>query len=479
MDLVDKTILLSLKQDLRILSDIIEDIARSTKDTDIKCWLFPTKDIWFFKQFIEEYKIFQGHKKNVYLELILDRFYVGTHLILRYIDEQIKNFGSVYDKTPFLQKPKQVTLGCSFDNLWKTIQQLVHRMASNKDISGRNASRSESLGILDYSINKSCQTDIVSLNRCDSCASAVSCMRNLLLSLENGHIDNYGSFKKVRPKLYDVTQFGCMLQTTTTIEGGLRNLYKKINEYEIKIEKLAEMNKIMERENAVSQRKATFFEQQNKVYKEKQDKDSKKFQTLTIDNDNLLNELERAKKKIHEQNKLITQHVTSLKTLENNLNKVTADNMNLESCYGSVSTELKSIMRRGDIAQKTMKRIEKETKSISIYLVTADSYVENHNRMLKNSSRISSNTAEKVSNMTSDLKEEFDALFKRFKEFKEQVLEKVAETRSASGGASNFQITGNPAEDISRQIEANNEKIKALQKENQKLSIIVSRFNTN
>nr|CAH7724394.1 unnamed protein product [Callosobruchus chinensis] len=479
MDRVDEAIILSLKQDLRILSELVEDITRRTKECDIKCWLFPTKDICFFKEFIDEYNILEGNNRKVYLELILDRFYVGIHLILRYIQEQIGCSVNAFEKSLFLHKPKQVTLGCSFDNLWKTIQQVVDQMASKKNISERNGfnvSTSYSLESYGDVAHKTCQTDIVSLNRCDSCASAVSCMKNLLLSLENDYRNNCGGLKKMRPKLYDVTQFGCMLQTTSTVEEGLRNMYKRINDYENKIEQMTGMHKKIEQDNSALQRKATFLEQQMKVYKDRQDKDAVKLQYLTAKNEDLTKEMAIAKKKITEQAKLLKQYVVSLEAHENIFKKVSRENINLKYCYTNISEELKSIIKESETVHKNMAHIEQETKSIYTHLANADDMIESHNRMLKNCSRVSYRIAEKVSNMRDDCKEEFDLVSKKFQELKEQIKEKVAEIRSANRSDPSFPITGNPAEDISKQIQANDERIKTLQNENKKLSIIVSKF---
>nr|CAI5841087.1 unnamed protein product [Callosobruchus analis] len=357
---------------------------------------------------------------------------------------------------------------------------MVSFQASYTNISqknGNNGSTSSSLEFYGDIAHKSCQTDIVSLNRCDSCASAVSCMKNLLLRLENDY-RNYGGIKKLRPKLYDVTQFGCMLQTTSTVEEGLRNLYKRINDYENKIEKLSEMNKKMEQDNSALRRKATFFEQEIKVCRDRQEKDSVKLQYVSTKNDELLNDTATAKKKIAEQAKIIKQYHVSLETHEKILKRISTENINLKSYYTKISEEIKCIIKEIEAFHKVMAENERETESIYVHLANADSMIESHNTILKNCSRVSNSLAEKVSNMSDDCKEEFDLVSKKFQELKEHIKEKVAEIRSANGSDSSFTITGNPAEDISKQIEANNEKIKALQNENKKLSIIVSKFLT-
>ncbi|VEN55169.1 unnamed protein product, partial [Callosobruchus maculatus] len=352
--------------------------------------------------------------------------------------------------------------------------------ASNNNTSERNGisgSTSNNMGFYGDVAHKCCQTDIISLNRCDSCASAVSCMKNLLLSLENDYRNDCGGIKKIRPKLYDVTQFGCMLQTTSTIEEGLRNLYKRINDYENKIERMSEMYKTVEQDNSALRRKATFLEQEVKVYKERQEKDSVKLKYLTNKNDELLNEIAKAKRKIGEQEKLIKKYVDSHETLENVFKKVSKENIKLKSCCSNMSEEFKGMITKSEAVHQTMTRVEQETQSIYTHLANADSMIENHNRLLKNCSRLSNSIAEKVSNMTDDCKEEFDVVSKKFQELKEHIKEKIFEIRSANGSDPSFPITGNPVEDISKQIEANNQKIKTLQNENRKLSIIVSKFN--
>ncbi|KAJ8940848.1 hypothetical protein NQ318_005294, partial [Aromia moschata] len=102
---------------------------------------------------------------------------------------------------------------------------LILQDKNTKDDKTKTTTKDEDNTVVNI-VNKETQTDIIALNRCDSCSSAMLCMKNLLQSFE--HEQFKGGRQVLRPKIYDITQFGCMLQTTTTIEDSLSTLFEKL-----------------------------------------------------------------------------------------------------------------------------------------------------------------------------------------------------------------------------------------------------------
>lgn len=74
MDHINKTLLLSLKQDLRILDKVVDELFQEQVGAvEIKSWIFPTKQGRFVKQFIDDNRLLETDNVKLHLELILDR----------------------------------------------------------------------------------------------------------------------------------------------------------------------------------------------------------------------------------------------------------------------------------------------------------------------------------------------------------------------------------------------------------------------
>lgn len=171
MENASKVVLLSLKQDLLRLNDIVNEIPKnSDKKLEISSWFFPSKNYGYVEKFIRTQKVLDNGNEKLILELIIDRLYVGIKLILNALDD------SSLKKT--IIRPSHVTLGYCFQTLYQKIMQ-IKDMEIDKAIPKINEGKTIFIN------HKECQTDVVSLNKCDSCASAITCMKQLMNVFDN------------------------------------------------------------------------------------------------------------------------------------------------------------------------------------------------------------------------------------------------------------------------------------------------------
>ncbi|KAG5883333.1 hypothetical protein JTB14_003519 [Gonioctena quinquepunctata] len=470
MDQVNKTLILSLKQDILSLNKSIEDIP---SEAEICSWLFPTKKHMFVKDFIVANKIFEDDNMKLYLELTIDRLYVGLRLILSRLEELLNNG---LEKHPFIQRPQQITLGCSFNNLWKLIEIILARMR-NKDISEKTSDKSITI----TKVDKNLQTNISSLNKCDSCASAMMCMKNLLTIFENGKKDNTCFKSKIRPKIFDITQFGCMLQTTTAIESSMSTLFQKFASKEQENQELLSQCEKLRRENSEKYAKVAQLEQEVKLYKEKNERDSTKIALLKSVQEDALDQKSKTDNKIETLNGIILNLKDSIAVHRMTIQKLTNEKEQSKKCFESMWSLQKNIFEKYRLQQRKISIVDKELCYIEEGFKQFQTTIENINKKLNKISKCHIASEAKLKIISENSAEELLLISDKFTQFKENVKQKLLEAsiNNFDGSQQNkpkFKIKGNPIEDISRQIDENNEKIRQLDSENRRLKSVISKF---
>ncbi|XP_023021955.2 uncharacterized protein [Leptinotarsa decemlineata] len=476
MEHVNEVLILSLKQDICSLNETIENIGGGA---EIHSWLFPTKNYSFVTDFIKANRIFQDNNVKLFLELAIDRLYVGLRLILNRLEEYVND--RVLKKNPFLRRPQQITLGCCFKSLWSVFSTLLTKMAE-KDHTTTITSVTETN--LKKKIDVDCQTDIISLNKCDSCASAMMCMKNLLTIFDGVSTDNMLFKRKIRPKLFDITQFGCMLQTTTAIENSLRSIFQKLLDKEQENTELLSSYNKMKKANDEKIAKITMLEQEVKIYKEKREKDLLKMTLLRNREEKLLTEKSKNDQKIREFEYIMTNLNDSLRVHETKIQNMISERETMDSAFRSMWNFEKKLETQCNLLQRKMSVLERGQCYVENGFKQFQATVDILNEKLNNISKWHSETETKIQNMASDISnitKESYSMVEKIDQQKENLKQKlirscINEVEDSTIPTPKFQIKGNPLEDISRQIEENNEKIRQLENENTKLQKIVSKF---
>lgn len=240
---------LCLKQDLRRLHQIVKTISNTCESQEVTSWFFPTKSHRFVEDFIKDNDILEKGSERLFLELIIDRIHVGIKLILEQIPT--KYLGK------FVFRPKQVTLGYLFENLFQGIS----KMKSMKSYQLLVRDKENDIIMLE----RETQTDIVALHKCDSCASAIECMKNLMKLFGHKEFEYLNHGKRLKPQIIDVTQFGCMLQTTTSMMSSFRKLSGNVHRHADEIRGFRLENERLISECVQMRRKVTHLEEEVKV----------------------------------------------------------------------------------------------------------------------------------------------------------------------------------------------------------------------
>ncbi|CAH1155815.1 unnamed protein product [Phaedon cochleariae] len=474
MDHVNKTLHLSLKQDIKVLTETIENIA---VDTDFKSWMFPTKKSEFVKEFINVNRVFEYGDTELYLELLVDRLYVGLRLVISHLQKTLnhaRNDESAEDNI-VIQKPRQITIGCCFLNLWKIVEALAIEMADdgNQTITIPRKAMSRTYR------NGKTQTDNISLDKCDSCASAISCMKSLMDIFEES--DDISIKKKIRPRIFDITQFGSMLHTTISVENSVKSLVAKLVGKQRENEELQMELVELRKESREKDGKISLCQQEVRVYKEKCRKNSVMISSLLEQREAFVKKNSEDHKEREELKERISRLNESSKTDEITIKNLKMENQKMTDHFMTSLNLQKISAHKISGLQKNIETLEYEQELISHGFRQFEVAIENLNIRLINISKCHSNTEYKIKTLNDgDWLENIPNMIVKFKVYKENVKEKIVEASIDQMEnvpvIPKFQIKGNPLEDISRQMEENSEKIRQLNEENAKLQIIISRF---
>lgn len=466
MDRSEQILKLSLKQDLQRLNQIIKEISENNnKPVEINSWLFPTKKYTFVEEFMIKKNILKHGSEKLFLELIIDRVYIGIKLLL--IQVQDLSLGRL------VFTPNQATLGYLFKSLHNAIFQMKETKMSvvsvtEERIEKRKISRK----------NQESQTDVSSLNRCDSCASAIMCMKNLLNLFDGNDLEHLIKGRRFKPQILDITQFGCMLQTSTVLVDNFKHLTEKIHRREQEIDILRKENGSHLTENMKMKRKIVHVEEEVRVYKAEYEKCTSKVSLLSIENNEL------------NQNQV--QNEMRIKTLEHsteNLNKtLTKRNQIIQSLCSEKITLMRNLQWYKENIQKLLKSINSlkknvekryaNTEIVERSFVQMEENLDSLNLKLSTISKLNEVAELRVKEAYNVEKKYSNEICENVSKVNERLKIKLSELngKNAENYLNGFQIRGNPVEDISQQIQENEAKIEALQMENEKLRRILSKF---
>ncbi|XP_057655186.1 uncharacterized protein LOC130893257 isoform X2 [Diorhabda carinulata] len=470
MDYINKTLLLSLEQDLYTLNESINNISTNG---DLQSWLFPTKNYKFIDSFIKDNHKWKLNVKLI-LELIIDRLYIGLRLILMKIEENIKSDGNTMNEFKLqVCKLPQITIGCCFENLRKMIE-MKTAINSNRIIFTGEVIKMKK-------INSGTQTYVTSMTYCDSCASAIISMKFLLDIFETAKTDIL-QVRRMKNNIQDLTQFGCMQLTTASIEKNLKQLVEKIMQYENENGELKDRVEMLTKQILNKNGTITLLEQENITLNDTLKK-SETRQTIT---QNKINELQSENLEIYKEKE-------NLKSLNDDLNST----LNVYRQVNSRLHEEKIILQENcgkttSHIKHCIEDISELDKKLIILYRQHECFVEELNDMNKDLESLIK-TFKKISKLHNEMETRIKIscgtiednarhITEKIKTFQVKIIEKLFAMRlnamSAPNTNTKIQVKGNPIEDITKQIEENNEKIKTLQNENVKLESILLKFKT-
>ncbi|CAG9862373.1 unnamed protein product [Phyllotreta striolata] len=462
---VNKTLLLSLKQDLLSLNSSIE---RLTREKDVFSWLFPTREHRFVNKFIKDKRIIEKQDVKLILELIIDRLYVGIKLIQTVIQDKIKTGDSEYS---LILQPQQMTIGCSFENLRKTVESLFEQMSDVNALMGTSDANATKK-------SAKIQTEVTSLSKCDSCVSALSCMKNLLNLFEIHKNDIYQN-DQAQFDIYGLTQFGCMMQTTATIETNLQALLAKLIDKQKENEKLRHKIKTLNKDITIKTGKIISLEQECAASTKKDKRNSSEIADLKTQIDTLNSYITKDETEINYLNTCIKSLKSVVSMHEADMQRLRALNANLTDKVERMAAMAEQYVRALGALERKLGSLDKEHRGFAKELKLVSACIDGldetlgavgeHLQVLERKMIVlRHNSTGSAAKMASD-----------FKGFQEKIQQLAIQTQlstiKAPEEAPKRQIKGNPIEDLSRQIEENKEKIVNLQNENAKLEIIISK----
>lgn len=462
MDNSQKIFILSLKQDLQKLNQLLTELPENNnKQEKVTSWLFPTKNYTFVDEFIITRNILHHGSEGLILQLIIDRIYVGIKLLLQQIE--------IYPIRQFVFSPKQVTLGSLFRNLCKSVVQMKESITTI-DITEERSTISK--------VNRESQTDILSANKCDSCASAIMCMKNLINVFENKDFDYVTEGRQFKPQILNITQFGSMLQATTTVIDNFKYLNEKYFDKEEEIRNLKKENEAALIDLSKTKRKINHMEEEARMYKTEFEKCTQKITKLSYEIEDLNNE--KVQKDLR---------IAKLESIVENLNKIVhkreilIENLQREKKIFKKNLQYTAVQQKVllDTVLLLNQNLEKSIGNIELISHTLVQFEENIdilNGKLSNISKINESTILKVMNLKrisehrSDNYQEFRNQWKvKLTYFFEKIRDKSGNTVTQS-----FKIKGNPVEDLTTQIQENEIKINKFRLENEKLSKLLTKF---
>ncbi|XP_028129033.2 repetitive organellar protein-like [Diabrotica virgifera virgifera] len=474
-NIINKTLLMSLKQDVQSINQSLKNI--SIEENDIKSWLFPTKHYTFVDDFIKGNNILELNDVKLVLELVIDRLYIGLRLLSCTIGKTIQDKNLEISEF-LLTQSRPMTVGYCFENFRKVITTLLDQMNTNLNAQGDQLRGQNGK---DTAItNCKTQTDIISKATCDSCSSAIMSMKFLLDMFNITKGDIY-QIRQAESNIHDITQFGCMLRATASIETQLKELIEKLiaadDENKNLVTKIKELTVQLKNKTG----SITLLQLENNTLSDS----LKKVRVKVITLENKISDFEKEKHKDEEKitnlnniNKELNSNVLIFK--ENN-DRLKCDKKALRENVEKIRILLKDLQEISKLKEKLL-TIESELHSFQDMFKDLNNAVEALNTRLKKISKNHIGMESSLKMLSCQIGKDTDNITKNFQHFQEKLRAKWAEFDVKLANQSNptpkVQIKGNPIEDFTKQIEENNEKIKMLQNENTKLETIVNKYKT-
>ncbi|XP_019869754.2 protein Hook homolog 1 [Aethina tumida] len=491
-------------QDLEFLNRIIQNVYIKSP-INVTSWLFPTKDHNFVNEMLKAQDLMNLTYVNG-LELLVDRLYTIINLITGYI----KSYSNLQER--LLIRPSQLSLSFSVDLLWKTIETLTEKSSPI---------------VPNYTgVEKVCnqtQTDQLWLNRCDSCSSAVECIKNMVCSFEEYDVAISAKRTEIRSQLYELTQFGCMLKTTNLVQDSLQMLFEKLRQKQQECDVLkAECDDM---QNKLKEQCASLdlLSEELSTYKNNKQFNDIKIMSLKNENDLLTEESRKLKERFEKKKKEVgamEKEIADFKRNQKVLTKLQAQNLKLVEEKKELETKYEHCSKAIDVMHTNSKNYQKkitklltnqdrneeklsllimETRNIANAYNTLQAKYNNDfkdfsdlGRMMEESGvllqsldgRISSvqedctNTNVKLEKVLKTQQEHANITLDRFKNIQEKVSEYLikAHMKYDADEKPKKELKGNPIEDMTCQIEENKKNIKNLQDENMKLECFLQRL---
>ncbi|XP_050304609.1 coiled-coil domain-containing protein 157-like [Anthonomus grandis grandis] len=449
---VNKTLALTLRQDILSINRLLQEISKTYQLELTNSWLFPTKSCsvlceTIINQSLDEYP----YEKC--LEILVDRLYVFNNIILLHLKKEKRSTNS-----SLVVQPTKPSIGISIRLIWEYITKLCNTRIQQQKIA--NKLTTEEL------MDRASQTDICSLNRCDSCSSAISCMKSILRTFE-AQKDRVN----LKYQILDITQFGSMMKATSSIEETLQNLYRRLHNEVREKDKLKNDNEQLINKIKGYESKTDFLEEEVRVLRKELEKDAQEITTFKEENSKLSELTANQYKKISHLEKTLNNFSISFQSMSKGNCKLKSQNKILQSnvetslsllrkCHSSLTSKLLKLDDEFIIIKAILEQYEKSVKEVNAKLV----------KIVKNIGKIDLKVTHKF-----DTKEALQEL-QKYEDFCVKIKEIFKEKLEKSKPSEIVSIKGNPVEDISRQIDDNNSKISILQKENGRLEILLNRF---
>ncbi|CAG9833484.1 unnamed protein product [Diabrotica balteata] len=474
-NIINKTLLMSLKQDVQSINESLNNI--SIEENDIKSWLFPTKHYTFVDDFIKGNNILELNDIKLILELVIDRLYIGIRLLSCTISKTIQD-KNIEIPDFVLAQSRPMTVGYCFEIFRKVITTLLDQM--NTDFNTQGDHLRDENGKDNVKTNCKTQTEVISKATCDSCSSAITSMKFLLDMFNISKGDIY-QIRQTQSNIHDITQFGCMLRATASIETQLKELIEKLISAEDQNKN--SMNQIKELSVELKNKNGsiTLLQHENSTLNDA----LKKVRVKVITLENKISDLEKEKQNDKEKitnidniNKELNSNILIFKVHNDQLK---CDNNALKEKVEKIRIVLKDLQGISKLKEKLL-LIESELHSFQDVFKDLNNFIETLNTRLKKISRNHIGMESRLKILSCEIVADADSMTKNFQHFQEKLHEKWAEFDVKLANQSNtipkVQIKGNPIEDFTKQIEENKEKIQILQNENKKLETIINKYKT-
>ncbi|KAL1490740.1 hypothetical protein ABEB36_013388 [Hypothenemus hampei] len=337
---VKSTLLIAMGQDAIFLNNIINDIFNSREeDISVKSWIRP----WESSR--NNNLSIKGLSYEEILEIIIDRMYILVNIFLEIM--------RVTPKKPKTLQPSRYSLGTAVQLFYKHFCEILADKMKTEKIA---CEKSINLHISD----KNTQTEITTLTVCDSCNCAVTCIKRLLRSLKNEEQ------AKLKCQIFDITQFGCMLKVTSSIEESLHNLFtnllKKDNDITRKMEICESLKKKLEEKDI----KITIMEEEIDSLKRMLQKGSQKLFKLNDEKKQLSDNLSFKISTID----TLEQTINSLK---GDLNESTNETEKLKCINGimrkNVDSSIELLSKSATIFEEKIAKMNQEHETIKLILM--------------------------------------------------------------------------------------------------------------
>ncbi|XP_060530063.1 uncharacterized protein LOC132704196 [Cylas formicarius] len=461
MDIAKTSLAISIKEDIQEITATVRNLEKTCSVPELNSWLFPNKPYTF----VDSITVQSGISYEKSLEFLLDRIYVSIRFLTSHLEKHSQN--RCFSQNRWISK----ICSFSFANLINIlVTSVLEFTESHKQTKKTETTTARS----DDKCDKEVQTDIFSLNRCDSCALAISCMKNLITFFENSQ-QNRGGIKrlKIECNVYDTTQFGCMLKVTSTIEKHVEALFEKLHILKQNYDSLRQENchtKSLLREKSIHEK---FVKAENRTFKEKYENCLSALAISKSENIDLIRKNETNDKSLNKANTLVQNQKQIINQLNSEIARLSIENKNCFNTIAKARTLLNGfheyfnkkstvIEKLCDLFANSTCEIEKSVHGIN------GKHIKLAKQLTKFDLRIKSSF---------ELTKEFQS---KYEDFSTKIITaaKKQMNQESDSDPKQMKLKGDPVEDLSQRIMNNENMIKTLQNENTRLLQLLQKINS-